>query len=74
MSRIPVPTLRPVTVKVLAELSQSPTHLFRFGSIVGQPNKFALTAIQGDAKINLVLDGQTALQFAEEIKKGIMNS
>lgn len=74
MSRIPVPVLRPVTVKVLAELSKSPTHLFRFGSIVGQPQKFALTAVDGDTKITLVLDGQTGLQFAEEIKKGIMNS
>lgn len=74
MSRIPAPILRPVTVKVLAELSKSREHLFRFGSIVGQPNKFVLTALEGDAKITLVLDGQTGLNFAEEIKKGIMNS
>ncbi len=73
MSRIPVPLLRPVTIKKLAELTDGPL-IFRFGSVVGQPDKYVLTAAKGKEKINMILSGQVALLFADEIKKGVINS
>lgn len=71
--RINVPLLRSVTVKVLAEL-QANDITFRFSQIVGHTDRFALTGQKGTEKFNLVVDGQTAIQFAEEIRKGVVNA
>lgn len=72
--RINLPLLRPVTVKVLAEISVNKDFTFRFGKVMEERDRYALTALQDGKKINLVIDGQTAIQFAEEIKKGVINS
>lgn len=64
--------LKPVTMKVIAEVSSGPT-IFRACSIVGQPDRYALHAQDGELKFNLVMDGKVLLQFADEIKKGVLN-